>query len=251
MHLICLTPTYGRPSLVRNALALFLGQQLRPGDTAHMVILDDAGQIATQHGGTSPLTWQVECRHEWIPLTEKYAPLLAIAGPAAAYVVWDDDDVYLPWHLQAHADALQASAWSHPSRAWSTYGKNPLDEPPREKRLSGRHYHGALAVRSDLMSKLGGWPTTDRSNYDKQMLAACRRASGPPGDPCAHATPSYIYRWRDTGRDHCSARIKDGRYRPPRIQEPGTVPRLAPCPDPSSRALLARLAGRCSTARYD
>ena len=36
MHLVCLTPTYGRPSLVRNALALFLRQQLRDGDTAHI-----------------------------------------------------------------------------------------------------------------------------------------------------------------------------------------------------------------------
>lgn len=249
MHLICLTPTYGRPTLAANALALYLAQQLRSGDTAHMLIFDDAGQISAQSGGQSPQTWEVMSQATWIPLTEKYAPMLEHVPPTSsqstAYVVWDDDDVYLPWHLAAHATVLQSSLWSHPTRAWSTYGTDPLTEAPNEKQLSGRHYHGALAVRGDLMTLLGGWPKTDRSNYDKQMLAACRSAAGPPGDPCAAPwvfPPSYIYRWGDTLRDHCSARIQGGRYQRPRVQEPGHVDHLAPKFDASTTALLKRLA---------
>lgn len=247
MHLVCLCPTYGRPSLVRNALALFLGQQLRPGDSAHFLILDDANQIRTQHGGRHPLTWQCVAHDTWIPLTRKYAPMLALAGPADAYVVWDDDDVYLPWHLAAHATTLQTHAWSHPSRAYSTYGIDPLTQTPNEKHLSGRHYHGALAIRADLMQILGGWPDTDLSDYDKQQLARCRHHAGPPGDPCQHYPPSYVYRWQDTSRDHCSGRIRDGQYQPPRIQDldehdqPIRIDTLAPQHDASTRALLARL----------
>jgi hypothetical protein len=247
MHVICLCPTYGRPSLVANSLALFLGQRLRDGDSAHLLILDDAGQIRTQRGGLDRLTWQVECRREWIPLTRKYAPMLELSGDwrqatsDVAHVVWDDDDVYLPWHLAAHAAALESRPWSHPSRAWSTYGIDPTVEPPAERQLSGRHYHGALAVRGDLMAELGGWPKTDRSDYDKQMLACCRDVAGPPGDPCQFGPPSYVYRWQDTGRDHCSGRSQAGRYQPPRIQEPGVVDTLAPRYDRSTVALLARL----------
>ena len=257
MHLIALCPTYGRPSLVRNALALFLAQRLADGDTAHLLILDDAGQIATQRGDSGRLTWQVECRREWIPLTRKYAPMLELArrdmdarlatSDQIAWICWDDDDVYLPWHLAAHAAALRYRPWSHPSRAWSTFGIDPLTQSPTPKTLSGRHYHGALAVRGDLMAELNGWAVTDRSDYDKQMLARCRDVAGPPADPCEHYPPSYIYRWQDTGRDHCSGRSRGGRYQPPRIQEPGRVPTLTPAYDASTQALLARLASLEST----
>lgn len=243
MHLVCLTPTYGRPSLVRNALALFLRQQLRPGDTAHMLIFADDGLIPAQTGGSGRWTWEVMASSTWVPLTEKYAPMLKhMQGHQVhAWVVWDDDDVYLPWHLQAHADALHHAAWSHPSQAWSTCGIDPLIQAPQQRQLGGRHYHGALAVRSDLMSHLGGWPVTDRSDYDKQMLAACRKASGPPADPCLYGQPSYVYRWSDTGRDHCSGRIKDKHYQPPRIQEP-PISKLTPAMDDGTKAVLQRMA---------
>ena len=247
MHLVCLTPTYGRPSLVRNALALFLRQQLRPGDTAHMIVYADDGLIPAQRGQLGLCSWEVMASSTWVPLTEKYAPMLAHAnqhrdGPVDAWIVWDDDDVYLPWHLSAHADALTNAPWSHPSRAYSTYQIDPMREAPKEKTLHGSHYHGALAVRGDLMREIGGWPITDRSDYDKQMLAACRRVAGPPADPCEHSQPSYVYRWKDTGRDHCSARIKDRRYQQPRIQEP-PIGKLTPEMDAATVAIVGRLIG--------
>jgi hypothetical protein len=245
MHLVCLTPTYGRPSLVRNALALFLRQQLRPGDTAHMLILADDGLINSQQARVGPLSWEVVASSTWWPLTRKYAPMLEHARQRQptidAWVVWDDDDVYLPWHLAAHALALQAGPWSHPSKAYSTY------EGLHERTLSGRHYHGALAIDESLLRELDGWPHTDRSDYDKQMLACCRNRAGRPSDPCLHYPPSYVYRWADTGRDHCSGRSRideDGvrRYQPPRIQEPA-CPVLTPHLDASTIDILARLTG--------
>lgn len=234
MRMTALCPTYGRPTLVRNALALFLGQELRPGDTAHLLIWSDDGLLDTQQGWQGSLSWEVVGTREWIPLTRKYAPMLEHARATRgtdAWIVWDDDDVYLPWHLAAHAAALEHGDWSHPSRAYSTYGG--LHEKP----LSGRHYHGALAVHATLMAELGGWPQTDLSNYDKQMLAACWRVAGRPADPCQHAPPSYVYRWDDTGRDHCSGRIRDGRYQPPRIQEP-RLGILTPQLDDSAATIL-------------
>jgi len=257
VHLICLCPTYGRPSLVANALALFLRQQLFPPHSTHLHIFDDAGQLlpASSHEGN--LSWTVESQEKWIPLTEKYAPMLAqhsehMGSPDSAFVVWDDDDVYLPWHLAAIAETLHDHKWSHPSKAWSTYGKK-VGQAPKRKYLGARCYHGALAVRGDLMQELGGWPQTDRSCYDKMMLDACRRAAGPPGDPCNHADPSYVYRWQDTGRDHISARIrydeqKKGRYPKPRLQEWDFDVDLQPQLDKSAQALLDRFAPDTLTA---
>lgn len=242
MHIVALCPTYGRPTLVRNALALFLRQELWHGHTAHLLIYADDGLIPEQHGRQGSMSWEVLASGTWVPLTSKYRPMLAHArdsGRVDAWVVWDDDDCYLPWHLQAHLVALGHGPWSHPSRAWSTYQTDPLTEAPQERHLGARHYHGALAVRADLMEEMGGWPQTDRSDYDKQMLAVCRKQAGPPADPCRWHPPSYVYRWKDTARDHCSARIKEGRYQPPRKQEP-PIDRLTPHLDAPTAALLAR-----------
>jgi hypothetical protein len=242
---------------------------LRPGDTAHMLIFADDGLLSPHVGeGPADHRWDVMKSSEWTPLQDKYGLMMDayfaamersrasafFCGPEDisapdAWVVWDDDDVYLSWHLAAHAEALQVSAWSHPSRAYSTYQTDPLTEAPREKRLGGSHYHGALAIRADLMRELGGWPTTDRSDYDKQMLAACRRQAGPPADPCAAYAPSYVYRWQDTGKDHVSGRSQVGadgvrRYRPPRIQEPA-IDCLTPLLDASAAAILSHLDDDC------
>jgi glycosyltransferase involved in cell wall biosynthesis len=49
MGISCLMPTYGRPTLVQNAIACFLAQDY-PAGKRRLLILDDAGQIAPQGG---------------------------------------------------------------------------------------------------------------------------------------------------------------------------------------------------------
>jgi hypothetical protein len=114
-----------------------------------------------------------------------------------------------------------------------------MPKPPQTRQLAGRHYHGTMGVRADLMKRLGGWPTTNQSDYDKQMLARCRADSGPPGAPCHYGPPTYVYGWSGTGRDHCSARIQNGRYRAPRLQE-ARILHLTPQLDASTAAVIRR-----------
>lgn len=247
MHFICLTPTYGRPSLVANALMLFLDQELPAGDTAYLAILDDACQIRPQSGRQGALSWEVFNAPAWIPLPRKYAALLDALGgitgnPQTVYVVWDDDDVYLPWHLAAIGAAIRPPAtWAHPSRVWSTYGIDPAVEMPRQEPAAGR-FHGALAIWAPLLKHLGGWPDTELATYDQQMLAAL--APHTRADPCDVAPASYCYRWGDTGKWHASGTIDDGRYRQPPIQEPGSVEVIRPRYDKSTVRILQWLAHR-------
>jgi hypothetical protein len=247
MQFICLCPTYGRPSLVRTALAHFLAQDLLTGDEALLVIFDDAGQIATQAGGPPRLGWRVLSEPDWIPLPRKYGALLDRIGGVANdaqtwYVVWDDDDVYLPWHLAAISIAGATSPeaqWSHPSTVWSTYQRDPAKERPMRESAAGR-FHGALAIRGDLLYLLNGWPNTDLATYDQQQLA--RVGPYPRIDPCTYLPPSYVYRWGDTGRNHCSGSIdQHGRYRQPPIQEPGQIETLTPALDPAAQHILRHL----------
>jgi hypothetical protein len=248
MRLLCLCPTYGRPSLLRNTLSLFMSQELRPQDTAHMLIYADDGLIGSQRGKWHDQhTWEVWGTNEWVRLQDKYNLMLDRVGWDAfdAAVVWDDDDVYLSNHLACHAETLESYQWSHPSRAWSTYN---APNGPAERLLNGNRYHGALAIRMDLLRNLDGWPRDyEESSYDKAQLTRCRRAAGAPGDPCQFGKPSYVYRWGDTGRDHISARIVTGRdglrrYPMPRKQEPPMSGPLTPQRDKKTVEILGWLA---------
>lgn len=186
MHLTCLCPTYRRPRCLANVLACFLAQD--HADKS-LIIVDDGGQFESQSGegwgliATSP-------RFDSLPA--KFNHLLSLASGADAVVVWEDDDVYLPWHLSAHAEALQRSAWSKPSRVWSNYGTAGTAiaiEP-----AAGR-FHGSLAMRRDLIERAGGWVQTAELTFDQQLMQRLHDLAGQPADPAAERVPSYVYRW--------------------------------------------------------
>lgn len=251
MHYVCLCPTYGRPSLVANAYSLFLAQSLDAGETAEFVVFDDANQIQSiavqpvgSLGSNGLRTARVVTADRWIPLPRKYNRLLAAIGgvvdsPSVTYVVWDDDDVYLPWHLDTVGRCLQAGQWAHPSSVWSTYGTDPLQgQSPREEDASGL-FHGALAIRGDALAAVDGWPATDQADYDQQMLGRLRKQLGPPADPVRLRPRSYVYRWADTQRWHCSGTISEGKYDQPPLQELGVVQILRPQRDAATEALLS------------
>jgi len=124
--------------------------------------------------------------------------MLAIAPPCDAYAILDDDDVYLPWHLQAHAATLEDHAWSHPSRILSHLCRVLHEEP-----AAGR-FHGALAFRREAIEAVGGWRQDARADFDQDLIARLRARFGPPGDPCDYGPPSYVYRWESSESVHCS-----------------------------------------------
>ena len=171
MNVLCLCPTYGRPKLLANALACFLAQDYDQGERK-LLILDDAGQIEPANHGN----WEVITRPARYPsLPDKYNVMLAYEGTIGppqrdqwdAVAVWDDDDIYLPWHLSAAVAALQSGASSaKPSRVWSLYGT----EIPFQEDAGGR-FHGSLVVSTRRLRELGGWILTKRADFDP----FCRR----------------------------------------------------------------------------
>lgn len=195
MRMICLCPTYGRPrQLLENTLACFATQDYK--GPHELWLLDDGNTVASQPGGRLGASWSVVNRHpRHRSLPDKYNDLLRRVGihEDVGYVVWDDDDLYLPWHLSSYAETLQRSEWVHPVDVWSTY-----DSLHREK-AAGR-FHGSLAIRGDLLRRIGGWIETRRADFDQQQIAECARlaACGRPD-----YDPSYVFRWQDSGANHC------------------------------------------------
>ena len=232
-----LLPTYGRPTMLTNTIACFLAQDY-PKSRCHLTVLDDLGTIRglniDGHSDTALDSYTAtqlnvhnirihSTRNRFKSLPEKYNALWQIARPADIYVVFEDDDIYLPWHLSTHAKALELRGWSHPSLVWSDYGNawEPMESRLHTEGSSGR-FHASIAMTSRIMEKIGGWPQTRRADFDQQLLGVLR-SNGEPADPmqfCPSSAglsssltgdmkllsqystiPSYLFRWH-TSQPH-------------------------------------------------
>jgi len=230
MTISCLCPTYRRPEpIVANVIACFEAQTHADRE---LVVLDDAGELAAAAGDR----WRIVSQPDrFATLAEKYNALAELGGDAAAIAVWEDDDVYLPWHLEAHARALDRHAWSLPAESWSLY----TGELQRRR----KRYHGALACRREAWEAVGGWPVTRASNFDRLFIGRLAAAFGPPGDPCEHGPPGYVFRWH-TGSYH-GQHFMAGSGSVGWYERAGEVPRqgagivVRPRLDPETRELLA------------
>lgn len=201
MRILCLCPTYGRPRLLANAIACFEAQDYQD---ATLLVLDDLGQIEPQRRER----WEVLSTPTRYPsLPAKYNALLQYWSQRGkdydAVAVWDDDDIYLPWHLSAIAAALADAAPSaKPSVVWSMYRAPGAEgDGPWRENAAGR-FHGSLAISWSRLDSLGGWIQTRRADFDQQQIAACR----PAVDTLEHSpqgSPSYVFRWGSTGVPHC------------------------------------------------
>ena len=251
----CLCPTYRRPPrLLASAIARFERQDY-PADRRRLFVLDDAGELEPVCGAK----WSIATTNRRYPtLPAKYNVLFNIVHSARAtpelweaeiFVVWEDDDIYLPWHVSSIVGALYAPiaprykhgrAWAHPSRVWSLYGGRLHQEP------AGGRFHAALAVRWTTLTRIHGWPDTPRGDFDQQLMARLRREYGPPADPCEAAPPSYVFRWASTNSYHGQAWMRSPadidwyRNAPTRIPSQGTAIRITPALDVETEALICR-----------
>ena len=197
VKILCLAPTYGRrASLLNNSIACFAAQTHRDKT---LLIYDDLGTLKNAH-----------CDHLDVRILsspkrsrsvgEKYNEMIRYANESGiqydAVAVWDDDDVYLPMHLETHCHCLQNAKWSKPSRIVSAYF-----DPPKEETATGR-FHGSIAVTRDAIEQVP-WIDTTRATFDQEYLSALANHST-PADPCDVAPPQYVYRWQTSQSGHCS-----------------------------------------------
>jgi hypothetical protein len=216
---VCLCPTYGRFQKLRLSLACFLAQDY-PGEK-QLFILNDApvpftpGPVA---GGVriSVWVWNVP-PGTFANLGEKRRHLLQYtSAPVACH--WDDDDLYLPWHLSRSVAALRSSGAGcvKSAGAWYMTGSIP------HLSVHGIHHNvfeGTMVFHADEADRLGGYPPL-HSGQAKALLDAFAKAGRlfkipDDYDPlagsedrgagvcAARSLPSYVYRW-DDGCGHIS-----------------------------------------------
>lgn len=204
MKLAAICCTYKRPSQLAQAVESFLRQDY-PMELREMVVLDDAGQYDPEALAHVPGVRLVSLKHRFRTLGEKRNSSAAIASPDTdAYCVWDDDDIYLPWHMSAAAMALANADYSIPSVVYT-------DEQIRlERRSNERLFHGAWSFRRQAFEQASGYPFI-QSGQDQGLLQRFHSGQFRCADSIAFdARPSYIYRWHTGHACHFSAMGSDG-----------------------------------------
>jgi glycosyltransferase involved in cell wall biosynthesis len=210
----CLCCTYRHPALLRNALSCFLAQDY-PADRRELVILDDSNSAFHKSHPRAINQWgsgwgRICVNRRFASLAEKNNAVASLVDERCEYMLmWDDDDVYLPWHVSAHVQsmmindvpAINVYHWSKPSKIYSLYNRANLGISIEDG--AGR-FHGSIGFNRSRYAQVNGWPCTRSADHDQQFLGRLGDF-GKPRDPCDFSAPSYVYRWETTGTSHHSA----------------------------------------------
>ena len=207
----CLCPTYGRFERLRDAVACFLLQDYAGRAELHIlndaydpIILTDAPGITAHQCLADAHVAVVNERTRYANLGAKRQAALTGAAWTPLVAHWDDDDLYLPWHLSAAVGALRAAKGKMCAKSrcgWWALGRRECWE------LQGGVHHntfeGQMVFRRDRALELGGYPPKMSGQAADLMLAFGRAGELALYRP-ADRDVSYVYRWAD-GVGHVSA----------------------------------------------
>jgi len=211
--------------MIQNTLAMFLAQDYQD---KYLLILDDQGNYPEQKGDN----WALLSTSTRFPsLGEKYMHMLKVMPTAWNYfALWDDDDLYLPWHLSQGVEAASKNkdGWSKCGKIWTTYDK-PDGTYWLEENTKGR-FHGTLVVSRGAMGHVGYWSTA--SSFDLQFISDLTKHQEPE-----LTCPSYLYRWQDTHARHSSS-VEYSKHQP-QYRKPVSV--IAPVFDDLTYELYTKL----------
>lgn len=172
----CLTATYGRVSVLQEALACFL---LQDYENKELIILNnhevplvfDHPRVRIINEPGHPTLGH--CRNRLIQLAE-----------GELVRTWDDDDLYLPWAIsQGVANIKNAPAWK-PRESWFSR-RNSLYM--RDENV----YEASITFRRDIVLKYGYQESGGDEHHP--LLAGIMDHEG--GCRKDDARPSYCYRW--------------------------------------------------------
>ena len=195
MRIDCLMGTCGRYSLAREAVACFLKQSV----TIEATLL-----IYNQH--PVPLNFEhprvrvVNETRPAVPLRFIRQRMLELADPSADFIHWwDDDDLYLPWHLQDCVDNIGGSAAWKPQSSW-------MSQSNVEFTRSVNQFEGSWVFRADYVRAA---PLDTHETYTDHPVFLQTREAGLLATTELAGLTSYIYR-RAIQAQHVSGYGGDG-----------------------------------------
>lgn len=198
MRFICLCPTYGKtPEVIANSIQCFLDQT---HEDKLLVIFDDLGnygrarELTETYNQILVVSTSIRCPG----IVPKYNTMLKFVEGIEydAIALWDDDDLYLPKHLESHASVLKFPVdWSYPNLVYSTYGNQLRAEE------SGGRFWASMAILRSSFERIGGFVDSHLATFDQQSLGKFN-ALLTRGFPDEVYGPTYVFRWQDTKTIH-------------------------------------------------
>jgi len=162
-----------------------------------LLIVEDGGQFGTMESDR----WTLLAR------SRRFASLATKRNSAVDYArramdaegiaVWDDDDWYFPWALEACDEALQRNAWARPTIAWDQQenGEMHLSETFARGNPNDIAYHGSWAYTVKAFESVDGYPEHAFADNDVVLAEKLLKKYGPSADPISERWPDpyYVY----------------------------------------------------------
>jgi hypothetical protein len=190
MKIDCLMGTYGRYAVVCEALACFL-QQTALSQATLLIYNQHPSALSFDH----PRVRVVNERAPDGSLRHIRRRMHDLARPDADLIHWwDDDDLYLPWHLEDCLAHIGAHVAWKPQSSWYSRANTSF------RRVANR-FEGSWIFRADYLkaAPLDTHPTYTDHPVILQTEEAGLLATTELGD-----RTSYIYRWSN-GTAHLSS----------------------------------------------
>ncbi|MBV9581613.1 MAG: glycosyltransferase [Chloroflexi bacterium] len=210
----CLCPTYARPRVLRETIWCFLQQDYA---NAELIVVNDH---------PAPVFLDRTYPNIRVYNLPRFASLGAVRNHTVALargdylLLWDDDDLYLPWRIRASIAQLVSAPerwYFKPRRTeWSAAW---LSVDNTDYRIEANVFHSQLAMRREGFDAVGGYDLSLSVGEDFDF------EDRTPAERWIHAPTRvdelmYVYRWGN-GINHISALGEDqpGKPRAWRVQE--------------------------------
>lgn len=201
--------TYNRPEMLGELIQSYL-LQTYPAELRELIILDDAGQYGDVRGDG----WQiVSFPRRFASLGEKRNACVSLTLHETEWIVIaDDDDIYLPHWLEAHARNLaQDIPWSFASRVYVSHNKkiDTMWNYPNK----GWLVQPTCAFSKKMFWRMGGYPHLAWQE-DQFFFEKLKNADIVPVDALLeNESPFLIFRRKETSGHHHATGMSLETYR--------------------------------------
>ena len=215
-------PTYGRFTRLRDAIACFLLQdytgekQLSILNDVHipLQLTTDSNTITIQEASGSTTSIVLTNVDKRFPTVGQKRQALADSARLDIIAHWDDDDLFLPWHITTFATILQARPEIDCVKSRRAFRVTKRPDRLRVARITNNVYDGQMFYRRgtaiDYPNKVRSVPKDLIRDYrERGKLDKC------PTMPISEF--SYLYRCSDGMRHLC--RIGSNRVRSAVVQK--------------------------------
>jgi len=193
---VCIT--YGRPSLLEEAVESFLRQTYQ-GQSELIILNDMASQeLVFEHPNVRVVNSPIRFR----TIGEKRNACAALARGDILFP-WDDDDIHLPNRIELSLQKLDKKEFFNPRKAfvWMTNG---IKKPEKNA------FPSIACYTRSLFDSVRGYAHIN-SGQDSELEARFKEKTNISTSEITDDEAYYLYRWSHTGSYHLSAYGQDSK----------------------------------------